>query len=119
MRYDDLFEARVSALKASGEYRVFRRIDRICGEYPHCLMDGDPQNGGIIWCSNDYLNMSQHPVVLDAMIRATRSHGAGAGGSRNIGGSHSFFTDLELSLANWHGKESALGFRPTMQLCSA
>lgn len=33
MRYRNIFEDKVNALKASGEYRVFRQIDRVCGEY--------------------------------------------------------------------------------------
>ena len=110
MHYRTLFEEKVNVLKASGEYRVFRQIDRICGEYPLCHMNGNSEDRGVIWCSNDYLNMAQHPTVLEAMVRAIWSHGAGAGGSRNIGGSHAFFTDLERSLADWHQKEAALVF---------
>lgn len=110
MRYRNLFEDKVNALKASGEYRVFRQIDRVCGEYPQCHLNGNYDERTVIWCSNDYLNMSQHPSVLEAMALAIRSHGAGAGGSRNIGGSHSYYVDLERSLADWHDKEAALVF---------
>lgn len=108
--YQSLFKQQLDTLKETGEYRVFRRIDRHCGEYPICHMGGDNPGQGVIWCSNDYLNMSQHPDVLDAMVKALRTHGAGAGGSRNIGGTHGFFDELEESLAEWHGKESALVF---------
>ncbi|MGN8198374.1 5-aminolevulinate synthase [Salinisphaera sp. RV14] len=108
--YQSLFREKVDLLKESGEYRVFRRIDRRCGEYPTCYMGGDKPGQGVVWCSNDYLNMSQHPDVLDAMFAALRTHGAGSGGSRNIGGTHGFFDELEESLAEWHGKESALVF---------
>lgn len=110
MDYQGFFEDKINSLKKTGAYRDFRYIDRVCGKYPLCYINGNSKNQGIIWCSNDYLNMSQHPVVLDAMVSAVRSHGAGSGGSRNIGGSHSFFKDLEDSLAKWHGKESALVF---------
>lgn len=44
------------------------------------------------------------------MHKAIDSHGCGSGGSRNIGGTHSYFSKLEESLADWHGKEGGLVF---------
>ncbi|MCY1347173.1 5-aminolevulinate synthase [compost metagenome] len=64
----------------------------------------------VVWCSNDYLGMSQHPVVRQRMHEALETYGAGSGGSRNIGGSHEVYARLEASLADWHGKEAALVF---------
>ena len=110
--YEQFLSAKLRDLRAGGQYREFVDIDRRAGAYPTALrrLSDGTRREVTVWCSNDYLGMSQHPEVLDAMHRAVDEYGAGSGGSRNIGGTHAHYRALEASLAEWHGKEAALVF---------
>ena len=54
--------------------------------------------------------MGGHPDVIEASVKAVRAHGAGAGGTRNISGTHNPIVELEAELADLHGKPAALVF---------
>jgi 5-aminolevulinate synthase len=109
--YTYVFKSKISALHAEGRYRTFATLKRRAGEYPHAESYGsDPMQDVTVWCSNDYLGMSQNPVVLDAMHSALETTGAGSGGTRNISGNTRYHIELENELADLHGKEAALLF---------
>ena len=108
--YQSLLREQLESLKSSNQYRTFTTLSRICGHYPLAKLQGSDREPVVVWCSNDYLGMSQHPAVRQQMHVALETYGAGSGGSRNIGGSHELYARLEASLAEWHGKEAALVF---------
>jgi 5-aminolevulinate synthase len=105
------FETLITELKDSGKYRVFNDIVRENGKFPQAIWYGPYNIKTIInWCSNDYLGMGQHKVVIDAMHTALDHTGAGSGGTRNIAGTSHYHVALEHELASLHKKERAVLF---------
>jgi 5-aminolevulinate synthase len=101
----------IDSLKEQGKYRVFNDILRENGKFPNAIWYGPYNIKNIVnWCSNDYLGMGQHKVVIDAMHTALDQTGAGSGGTRNIGGTSHYHVALEHELATLHKKSKALLF---------
>jgi len=101
----------IKNMKENGKYRVFNDIIREAGDFPKAIWYGPYNIKNIVnWCSNDYLGMGQHKVVLDAMHTALDHTGSGSGGTRNIGGTSHYHVALEHELAQLHKKEKAVLF---------
>jgi 5-aminolevulinate synthase len=101
----------LAEIRAQGRYRRFTPLSREAARFPvyTILQDGGPREI-TVWSSNDYLGMGVDRVTIDGARAALESLGAGAGGTRNIGGTSPLHDALEAELAALHGKDAALLF---------
>ena len=111
MDYDNYFREHLEALHREGRYRVFAELKRRCGAYPAAdQFTGKGTRDVTVWCSNDYLGMGQHPVVLAGHARGDRH------GRRRLRRHaqhlrhHPLSRRARAELADLHGKEAALLF---------
>jgi len=102
---DAFASARLAALDAASLRRTLKESRR--DEALWITRDGRRL---LSFSCNDYLNLSQHPEIVEAAVAATRQYGVGAGASRLVTGNHPLFSELEARLAAWKGTASACVF---------
>ena len=107
--YKKLFHSSIDQIKKEGRYRTFTELQH--NNYGSPEFFSPRFNKKItVWCSNDYLGMSQNASVRQAAIDAIRNSGTGTGGTRNISGTNSYIIELEREIADLHSKQLALIF---------
>ena len=104
----------LDAIRARNHYRVLR---------PFTAMGrGRLEREGttlLDFSSNDYLGLSQHPLLKERAIEWTQRHGTGAGASRLVTGTSPLHMALERKLAAFKGSEAALIFASGWQANAA
>ena len=111
MNYKKFFSDELVSLKSQGLYRKFRAINRNKNSFPKATERFEGKEREVeVWCSNDYLNLSQHPEVTKTSVDVITELGTGSGGTRNISGTSTYHVDLENLLADLHKKDASLLF---------
>lgn len=95
----------LESLKEQGMLRSLRTVSSIQG--PRVELDGCQV---LLFCSNNYLGLANHPALCEAAAKASLDWGVGTGGSRLISGSMKTHVDLEERIAQFKGTEAALLF---------
>lgn len=93
-------------LDESGLYPEFHAISAGVNE-AECVIDGKKY---LMFCSNNYLSLSEHPDVKQAAKDAIDKYGVGPGGSRVISGNVDIIEELEAAIADLVGTEDCLTF---------
>ena len=75
---------------------------------PWCQIDGKKV---LMFCSNNYLGLSNHPKLKEAAIEAVRTHGVGSGSVRSIAGNMDLHVELEHRLARFKRAEASLVYQ--------
>ena len=97
--------------KAAGIYPYFREIESDQGT--EVIIQGKKV---LMFGSNAYLGLTNHPKVKEAAIEATKKYGTGCAGSRFLNGTLDIHVKLEKRLAEFVGKEDAISFSTGFQV---
>lgn len=91
--------------RAAGIYPYFRAIES--DQDTEVVIDGKKV---LMFGSNSYLGLTNHPKVKEAAIEATKKYGTGMAGSRFLNGTLNIHVELEKKLANFMNKDEAVIF---------
>ncbi len=70
----------------------------------------------LMFGSNSYLGLTNHPKIIEAAVEATKKYGTGCAGSRFLNGTLSIHEELEHKIAKFVGKEEAIVFSTGFQV---
>lgn len=98
-------------VKAMGIYPYFRKIES--EQDTEVIINGKKV---LMFGSNSYLGLTNHPKVKEAAIRATEKYGTGCAGSRFLNGTLDIHIELERRLAEFVGKEDAIIYSTGFQV---
>lgn len=107
MNYTRKLDSYLNKIKSEARYRNFIEIERPLGQAPYGMYNKEKI---VVWCSNDYLGMSQNSKVINSALSSIERFGIGSGGTRNLSGTHTEIVKLESLLSKLHNKEKALVF---------
>lgn len=97
--------------KAAGIYPYFREIQS--DQDTEVIIGGKKV---LMFGSNSYLGLTNHPKVKEAAMEAIRKYGTGCAGSRFLNGTLDIHVQLEKRLAKFVGKEDAISFSTGFQV---
>lgn len=97
--------------KALGVYPYFRKIES--DQDAEVIINGEKV---LMFGSNSYLGLTNHPKIKEAAIAATRKYGTGCAGSRFLNGTLDIHEALEHRLAKFVGKEEAIIYSTGFQV---
>jgi 8-amino-7-oxononanoate synthase len=98
-------------VKKAGVYPYFRVIE--CGQDTEVVLNGKRV---LMFGSNSYLGLTNHPKIEEAAKKAIDKYGTGCAGSRFLNGTLDIHIELERKLADYVNKESALLFSTGFQV---
>ena len=98
-------------IKETGLYPYFRPIES--GQDTEVIIDGKRV---LMFGSNSYLGLTNHPKIKEASKRAIDKYGTGCAGSRFLNGTLDIHIELEDRLATYVGKEAAVLFSTGFQV---
>ncbi|MFH1576248.1 MAG: 8-amino-7-oxononanoate synthase [Candidatus Margulisiibacteriota bacterium] len=101
----EFIQQELESLKRSGLYRELKTIEKVDGS--KITISGKEY---LLFCSNNYLGLAQHPKVIEKSIEIIKEFGVGAGASRLISGNTIIHEELEARIAKFKNREAALVF---------
>ena len=105
-RLEQRLDETLKGLRAAGTYKRLGRITAPMGPVTHIQHVGEV----LVFCSNNYLGLANHPDVIAAAHRGLERYGAGTASVRFICGTFGCHYELEEKLAEFFGTEAALTY---------